>query len=129
MAEHFISNQTVRNNLQAAYEAENWPLAYTILLNYMNVTSDPIFTPELKFWFQGAIEINSDAGTPTSEFIRTYTQTSFELLGEPLSDTQLQQISDGIARAAATVPSLRRHFARTPRHSPLRTLVEPSRTG
>jgi hypothetical protein len=33
MAEHLIADETVRSNLQAAYAAENWPLAYTILLN------------------------------------------------------------------------------------------------
>lgn len=51
MAVHLITNETVRSDLQAAYAAQEWPQAYAILLNYITVTSDPIFTPELKFCF------------------------------------------------------------------------------
>lgn len=77
MAEHLITDETVRSNLHSAYIAENWPLAYSIVLEYMAKHPDPIFTPSLKFWFQGAIEINSDAGTPAAEFVRAYTHRSF----------------------------------------------------
>jgi hypothetical protein len=57
MTEHLIQNQTVRDNLLAAYNAQNFPLAYTIVLDYMETTPDPIFTPALKFWFQARFKL------------------------------------------------------------------------
>src|SRR5882724_3526350 len=108
-----ITDQNTINAIQDAYNAQNLPLAYTLVFNAITTATvtevpdgAPIVTqapadgvdPAVWAWVEGAINVNTNSGA-FAQYIRDYTAEQYQLrTGSTLDQTRLQVASNDIAR-------------------------------
>jgi len=107
-----ITDQDTINAIQDAYNAQNLPLAYTLVFDAIsNVTTAvvdgvPVITTSpaagvdagVWAWVGGAINVNTNSGA-FAQYIRDYTAEQYRLrTGSTLDPTRIQTASNDIAR-------------------------------
>jgi Ca2+-binding RTX toxin-like protein len=107
-----ITDQDTINAIQDAYNAQNLPLAYTLVFDAIsNVTTAvvdgvPVITTSpaagvdagVWAWVGGAINVNTNSGA-FAQYIRDYTAEQYSLrTGSTLDPTRIQTASNDIAR-------------------------------
>jgi filamentous hemagglutinin len=91
-----LDKQTI-DKIRILKENGQYAAAYQVV--YSNIVGDPNVPDDIKYWFQQAIKINSNAdNSAANDFIRIFTQKGLEYDGIKIDAAQLQATSNLIAK-------------------------------
>lgn len=91
-----VFNDDQLNHIATLFNDRNYAGAYQYIFDQIKGLDS--VSDETKYWFEKAIEINSNAGTAANTFIRAYTAYGLNMDGIRVNPKMLQETSDSIAK-------------------------------